>query len=175
MHVERAEAEAREFPSGDTGLYVRGMQLLLQTAEALLRAKTLADVQKTVCLFARDLTGCDGCTFILAEGDFSFFAEENAIAPLWKGQRFPRTSCVSGWVMEHNEPVVIPDVFEDTRILHDIYRPNFVKAMAMVPVNRGAPIAAIGNYWALAMTPKPLDLWVTAGACRFDSERHGPC
>ena len=38
---------------------------------------------------ARQLVGADGATFVLRDGDKSFYADEDAIAPLWKGLRFP--------------------------------------------------------------------------------------
>ena len=55
---------------------------------------------------------------------------------------------MSGWVMQHREPVVIEDIFTDPRIPHDVYRPTFVRSMAMVPIRRLDPLGAIGNYWA---------------------------
>ena len=56
--------------------------------------------------------------------------------------------CISGWVMLNRMPAVVPDIYYDTRIPTDAYRPTFVKSLAMVPVRRFDPIAAIGNYWA---------------------------
>jgi two-component system CheB/CheR fusion protein len=56
--------------------------------------------------------------------------------------------CISGWVMRHREPAVIPDIYADPRVPHDAYRPTFVKSLAMVPVRNEDPLAAIGAYWA---------------------------
>ena len=47
---------------------------------------------------ARELTGADGATFILREGDLCSYVDEDAIEPLWKGRRFPMVNCVSGWL-----------------------------------------------------------------------------
>ncbi len=41
---------------------------------------------------ARELTGADGATFVLRDADKCFYADEDAIAPLWKGQRFPMST-----------------------------------------------------------------------------------
>ncbi len=43
---------------------------------------------------------------------------------------------------------VIPDIYADSRIPHDAYRPTFVKSLVMVPVRTPDPVAAIGAYWA---------------------------
>ena len=101
---------------------------------------------------ARSLTGADGVTFVLRQGPFCYYADEDAIAPLWKGRRFPLETCISGWVMTHGVPVTIPDVYEDARIPHEAYRPTFVRSMVMVPVQKVAPIAALGAYWQAPQT-----------------------
>src|SRR5262249_56843927 len=54
-----------------------------------------------------------------------------AIAPLWKGQRFPMSACISGWSMLNRCPAVISDIYADSRIPHDAYRPTFVKSLVM--------------------------------------------
>ncbi len=50
--------------------------------------------------------------------------------------------------MTHREPVVVPDVYADARIPHDVYRSTFVKSMVMAPIRTVAPIGAIGSYRA---------------------------
>jgi signal transduction histidine kinase len=97
---------------------------------------------------ARSLLGADGVTFVLREGDLVYYAEEDAIGPLWKGQRFPASACISGWAMMHDATVKIRDISTDARIPQQAYLPTFVRSLAMVPIRRGAPIGAIGAYWA---------------------------
>jgi GAF domain-containing protein len=121
---------------------------LADAIERLSRARTLDQVMRIVRRSARDLSGADGVTFVLRDGDRCYYAEENAIGPLWKGKRFPLASCISGWVMTNRQPVSIPDVFADPRIPTQLYRPTFVKSMAMVPVRDADPVGAIGAYWA---------------------------
>lgn len=121
---------------------------LLRVVHELSFARDLRTITTIAGTAARDLTGADGVTFVLREANSCFYAEEDAVAPLWRGKRFPLDSCISGWVMTHNEPVVIPDVYADSRIPHDVYRPTFVRSLAMVPVRAPEPIAAIGAYWA---------------------------
>jgi two-component system CheB/CheR fusion protein len=97
---------------------------------------------------ARHLAGADGATFVLRDGEFCFYADEDGIGPLWKGQRFPMGQCISGWAMQHRQSVSVPDVSRDARIPITAYRPTFVRSLVMVPVNREEPVAAIGAYWA---------------------------
>lgn len=108
----------------------------------------LAGVIAAVRRRARSLVGADGVTFVLREDDKVYYAEEDAIAPLWRGQRFAADACISGWAMIHDAVVTIADIYSDARIPHDAYRPTFVKSLVMVPIRRGAPIGCIGAYWA---------------------------
>lgn len=121
---------------------------LIEAVQELSMARDMATVMAIVRRAARVLTGADGATFVLREGELCHYAEENAIAPLWKGLRFPMHSCISGWAMLNGRSAVIEDIYADERIPVDAYRPTFVKSLAMVPIRPNAPIGAIGNYWA---------------------------
>jgi len=121
---------------------------LLETVTALASARTLDEVTRIVRSCARELTKADGVTFVLREDDNCFYADEEAIGPLWKGSRFPLQSCISGWSMLNRQIAVVPDIYADPRIPHEAYRPTFVKSLVMVPVRHEDPIAAIGAYWA---------------------------
>ncbi|HET7488990.1 MAG TPA: diguanylate cyclase [Acidimicrobiales bacterium] len=121
---------------------------LVPVIQDLSRARDLPTVQAIVRRAARELSGADGATFVLRDGDKCFYADEDAIAPLWKGQRFPLEACVSGWAMTHRQPVVIGDIYADDRVPAEAYRPTFVKSLVMVPIRSDDPIGAIGTYWA---------------------------
>lgn len=116
---------------------------------SLAGATQLQEVTAAVTTAVRPLVGADGVTFILREGDQCFYADEDAISPLWKGLRFPSNTCLSGWCMAHGEAVVIEDIGQDPRVPAAVYRPTFVRSVAMVPVKVGAPVAAVGAYWAV--------------------------
>ncbi|PWN02346.1 diguanylate cyclase [Nocardioides silvaticus] len=125
-----------------------GIERLLRAVQELSMATRLSEVQQVVRSAARDLAGCDGATFVLRDGDLCYYADEDAIAPLWKGMRFPMESCISGWAMLNRQHAVIADIYEDPRIPHEAYRPTFVKSLVMTPVRTMSPIGAIGAYWA---------------------------
>ena len=109
---------------------------------------------------ARALSGADGVSFVLREGNHCYYADEDAIAPLWKGRRFPMETCISGWAMLNKTHTVVPDIFSDDRIPQDVYRTTFVKSLAMVPVRREDPIGAIGAYWARQHAATPGEVGV---------------
>lgn len=131
----------------------RAARRLVQAVTELSKARDIETVQRIVRTAAREINGADGATFVLRDGNQCFYADEDAIAPLWKGQRFPMATCISGWAMIHRRPAVIPDITVDERIPQDAYRATFVKSLVMVPIRTDAPIGAIGNYWATPREP----------------------
>ncbi|HXT39665.1 MAG TPA: ATP-binding protein [Candidatus Angelobacter sp.] len=135
--------------------YVRSMELLVNVVQDLSLARDLDRIMAIVRRAARDLTGADGATFVLRDGELCHYADEDAIAPLWKGRRFPMTSCISGWAMLNRQAAVIEDIYADPRIPADAYRPTFVKSLVMVPIRTAEPVGAIGNYWAARRKPLP--------------------
>ena len=120
--------------------------LIAQAEERLALAANQTAVIETVREHARGICHSDGITFVLREGDMCHYVEEDAIGPLWKGQKFPMSVCISGWAMRHGETAVIEDVFADPRIPYDAYLPTFVKSLIMTPVGK-RNVAAIGAYW----------------------------
>src|SRR5262245_20193589 len=76
---------------------------LLEVArERLAAAPSQEKVIEVIRSIARAVVSCDGVTFVLREQTQCHYVEEDAIAPLWKGQKFPMTSCISGWAMMNN-------------------------------------------------------------------------
>ena len=128
-----------------------------EISDKLESASDQATIQEVVRSAARSLARSHGSTLVLREGDRCFYADEDAMSPLWKGQRFPITQCISGWAMLHGTPAVVPDVYKDERIPIEAYRPTFVKSLAIVPVG-DQPIGAIGAYWAMRHTATPDEL-----------------
>jgi two-component sensor histidine kinase len=129
------------------------LETFVETVEALSSARTVEDVASVVRSAARRISGADGVSFVLRDGDKCWYIDEEAIEPLWKGQRFPMSACISGWAMLNGETAVIRDIYEDARIPHDAYRPTFVRSLVMTPVRPKDPLAAIGAYWASKREP----------------------
>jgi GAF domain-containing protein len=142
VHVEKPDAE-------------RAAEQLVEAVQRLSAARCLEEVITVVKSAARRMTGADGATFVLRDGDLCYYVDEDAIGPLWKGRRFPMDICISGWAMRNRQPVIIPDIFVDVRIPHEAYRVTFVKSLAMVPIRSLKPIGAIGIYWRETHSPTP--------------------
>ncbi len=153
--MRRSYLNARQDELGRVLRLNRGMARLVSAVQELSLARDLPAIMTVVRRAAREVTGADGATFVLREGNLCHYADEDAIAPLWKGQRFPLSACISGWTMLHRQPAVIENIYADSRIPADAYRPTFVKSLAMVPIRTAAPMGAIGNYWAERHLPSP--------------------
>jgi signal transduction histidine kinase len=128
---------------------------LLSALVELSFARDFVQLMEVTKRMVRRLTAADGVTFVLRQGDECLYADEESIAPLWKGRRFPLTECVSGWVMLNRRTAVIPDIYADPRVFTDAYRPTFVKSLLMVPVRTDDPVAAVGVYWAATHQATP--------------------
>lgn len=124
------------------------MKQLVTVIQYLSRVRTVPELTAIVRCSARALLNSDGATFILRDGNYCHYADEDAIESLWKGERFPMDICISGWAMLNRKATVIEDIYADPRIPSDIYRATFVKSLTMVPVRTRDPIGAIGFYWA---------------------------
>ena len=128
---------------------------LLEVVQELPAARDLETVMEITRRSVRALTGSDGATFVLREGNHCYYADEDTISPLWKGNRFPMKICISGWVMLNKCPAIVEDIYQDPRIPIDVYRKTFVKSLVTVPIKTASPIGAIGCYWATKHSPTP--------------------
>jgi GAF domain-containing protein len=131
-----------------------GETTLSHASQRLGEAESLTDIFEIVRRAARGIASADGATVVLREGENCFYADEDAMSPLWKGQRFPLTDCISGWAMLHDEVAVVPDITGDDRIPLAAYKPTFVKSLVMIPMGDPAG-GAIGAYWAHLHTATP--------------------
>src|ERR1700742_1461913 len=92
------------------------MKLLVETIQRISMVRDMEALMTIVRGAARKLTGADGATFILREKGLCYYADEDAISPLWKGQRFPLNNCVSGWSMINRKTALIEDIYDDERV-----------------------------------------------------------
>lgn len=130
------------------GVTTARSDVLARTAHALLQANDLEDIVQVVKRAARQVTAADGACFVLNDEGMCHYVDEDAVGPLWKGQRFPLSSCISGWVMERRKPVAIEDVYLDSRIPLEAYRKTFVRSLIAVPIGDLRPTGALTAYWA---------------------------
>jgi hypothetical protein len=133
-------------------------EILLNTVLELSLAKDMELVTKIVRSAARKLVGADGVTIVLRDHDLCYYIDEEAITPLWKGQKFPLTACISGWCILNKEKAIIKDIYVDNRIPINAYKTTFVKSLMMVPIRKAEPIGSIGSYWASQYVPPAEDI-----------------
>ncbi len=147
-----------------------------EAIEALAGARSLDAVINVLRAFARRAVGADGIAIVLRDEDQCHYIAEDAMEPLWAGQRFPIASCVSGWAMEYQQTAVISDVFDDPRVPVEAYRTTFVRSMLMVPIGCVEPIAAVGAYWSEFAQPSDneislLEALARAASVALENER----
>ena len=143
---------------------------LARAIDELAAAGTMGTVIEIMHRNTRRLIGADGISIVLRDGEFCHYVEEDAIEPLWKGQRFLADTCVSGWAMIHRESAVIPDIARDPRIPHALYDETFVRSMVMAPII-GEPevgaVGALGAYWSEAAAPSEAGVLALESIARF--------
>ncbi|MHC2104151.1 GAF domain-containing protein [Methylobacterium sp. CM6246] len=136
---------------------------LARATDRLAVARSIADVVSILRETARDIVGSDGIAVVLREGEFCFYAAEDAIEPLWCGRRFPLTSCISGWAMLNDQTAVVPDIEVDARLPAEAYRTTSMRSLVMVPIGSPEPSAALGAYWCASVIPDD------ATVCRIET------
>jgi hypothetical protein len=119
---------------------------LAGTLELLRRADGIGRLEQILRDTVRSLIGAHA--LVLRDGDFCHYVAEDAIGPLWKGQKFPMAACISGWAMIKRQTVCIPDIRFDKRIPQDLYEGTFVRSLVMTPLGTEPPIGALGVYWS---------------------------
>ncbi len=157
-------ALAGDGPELDPDRLRTGYELLLVVAGQLARADDAASVRELACATARRLTGADGSTFVVREGEYCRHVTENptpaADSPRAgpAGRRFAVRDCISGWTMLRRQPAVVDEVDEDPRMSGPSgteYRSTTARSVVVVPIGTDRPAAALTVYWT---EPHPPDV-----------------
>jgi len=131
---------------------------IIQIVKLLASCDAVEDVVRVLASAVRSHVGADGVTVVMRDGDRSRYLEENAIGALWKGRDFPLEDCISGWAMQRNTQVVVPDIREDPRIPLPLYEATFVRSLVMTPIEcAGEVVGALGAYWSQPCTPTAVE------------------
>ncbi|MEN9021405.1 MAG: ATP-binding protein [Verrucomicrobiales bacterium] len=133
-------------------------EVLVAAITQLVQVDSTEEIGAIIVKAARNLTGADGATLVMKEGNQCYYIDEDAISPLFKGQRLPLNSRICGWCIRNKQQVSTPDVYADDRISAEDYRPTFVKSLAVAPVGKAEPLAAIAAYWATRHQPTTEEL-----------------
>jgi len=120
---------------------------LTDAVERIAAAGSEDDLVEALRACARRTIGADGIAVVRREGPMVVYVAEDAVGPLWIGQRFVLRTCISGLSMLDGAPILIPDTRADPRVPQAAYIGTFVRSMAMVPIGAPEPQMALGAYW----------------------------
>jgi hypothetical protein len=130
-----------------------GYESLTGVVGELATAHDLSAIMRIVMRAAQEISGADGCAFVMRDGESCLYADEDGIDPLWLGRRIPLARCLGGWAITHRQPAVAADIQADARASAADYEGTFVRAAVIVPVRAVDPIGAIGVYWSEPREP----------------------
>src|SRR5712671_4244603 len=117
-------------------------QLLIETTDLIVRARSLPDLFKEIAPRILNLTGCEFLKFSLHDP-----RQNCMITHYWKrshesGQldAFPVDECVSGLVWKQQEALTIPDIEKEKRFPHCVQelRKHGVRSYIVLPLSAGA-------------------------------------
>jgi GAF domain-containing protein len=117
-------------------------QLLIETTDLIVRARSLPDLFKEIAPRILNLTGCEFLKFSLHDP-----RQNCMITHYWKrshesGQldAFPVDECVSGLVWKQQEALAIPDIEKEKRFPHCVQelRKHGVRSYIVLPLSAGA-------------------------------------
>ncbi|MFN2314383.1 MAG: PAS domain S-box protein [Bacteroidales bacterium] len=157
-HVMVNDITERRLASEQASILNERLSFLVEAIQELSSSASMKEIMKTVMNSARGLLNADGAAFVLRDGDLCYYADEDAISPLWKGQRFMMDNCMSGWVMKNRQAVIIEDIYAVNIIPHEMYRSTFVRSLAMAPIRLNNPLGVIGVYWSTNITSSAAEL-----------------
>ncbi|MBI5617057.1 MAG: PAS domain S-box protein [Gammaproteobacteria bacterium] len=139
-------------------LALERLHQLTEAVGEMAGVRTLPELLAIVCRATRSIIGCDGATVVLRDEEQCHYVGEDAITPLWQGQRFLLAQRVSGRVMERGEPDIIEDTAGHPDVPEEAYGHTFVRALSIVPVGRPTASGALGCYWARPHRASPEEL-----------------
>ncbi|MFI4982332.1 MAG: GAF domain-containing protein, partial [Nevskiales bacterium] len=141
-----------------------GLRALAATAQAINGAFDLNEVLRLVVMHAMEWLGMEGASLALVQGNSLVFKQAaGPAADSVRGTSIQLGAGVAGWVAEHNEPIIVPDVRADKRFFSGMdERTGFVtRALACVPVriqNRAIGVIEVVNPASGRFDPDTLHL-----------------
>lgn len=115
-------AEREQAGSVDDTRFTRELIALSDVGQALISALDLEETLAIVTDRVTRLLGVEAASVILRDevkGDLWFAAASGQGADFVRSARLPLGQGIAGWVVEHGEPVVVPDVLKDERFFGD--------------------------------------------------------
>ena len=134
--------------SGIVGASILDASAITALAGELANCATAAEIVRVVRDAVRRLVDADGALIAMRDGDSWFYADDEAIAPPWRGKRIRLDAGLVGWMSTRREHAIVRDVETDLRVVRGLYQPAVVKSLVMMSMRPGHPVGAVGAYWA---------------------------
>jgi len=114
----------------------RALERLSQLASVMLQDVTLANLFQVVADAAADLLGAEGAgiTLLVEEGRFLRIEATSGTLAGVKGELIPSNTSLSGWVVQHDEPVITDDLYSDPRSTRLTGLSSPLRTGALVPL-----------------------------------------
>ncbi|MCC6188142.1 MAG: GAF domain-containing sensor histidine kinase [Anaerolineales bacterium] len=109
---------ARDAAQEDLQLLLQRMERLMEIGHTLASTLDQAKLMRRIVDAARELTDTEASSLLLldaATGELRFEATTNVLASDLDGTSVPVDDSISGWVVQHNEPLLVPDTQSDAR------------------------------------------------------------
>jgi signal transduction histidine kinase len=134
-----ADTAVRNYP-----LLLRRLERLMEVGHDLASTLDLPRLLRQIIDAARELTGTEAASIMLFDprsGELRFEATTNIESAEFEGLAVPLEGSIAGWIVQHGEPVVVPDTRSDPRWHQAVdTRTDFVTRSIL-----GVPLVARGK------------------------------
>jgi signal transduction histidine kinase len=121
------------------------LEALRHLAHLLLSGRALPDLLTEVCRFAADLVGGESASIdlVVEEGRFLKVVAGTGRVQHVQQRLIPTDRSLAGWVVTHDEPVLVADMTADPRNFEFADAPGELKAAAMTPLRSGGLVIGV--------------------------------
>lgn len=121
------------------------LEALRHLAQVLLSGRDLSELLQEVCRFAADLVAAESAAIglVVEEGRFLRIVAGTGRMEHALQRLIPTDRSLSGWVVTHDEAVVVEDMSADPRSFEFEDTPRDLKATAMTPLRSGGLVIGV--------------------------------
>ena len=123
----------------------RQLEALRHLAQVLLSGRSLPDLLTEVCRFAADLVGGESAAIglVVEEGRFLKVVAATGRMQHAEQRLIPTDRSLVGWVVTHDEPVIVADMAKDDRNFDFADTPRELRAAAITPLRSGGLVIGV--------------------------------
>ena len=129
------------------------MEHLVGVVRDLSHARDIPAIARIVSDAAQILTGADGATFVLREGDDCRCVEQTGVNPIWKGKRSSLSTAITGRAILSRQVIVVEDIENHPWITPHYQKIDLMRSLVVVPIRKEDPIGAFVTSWLETHVP----------------------